>query len=617
MEIDVRNRQLGVQINNGFAEIWLWAPRARCISIFVNNRYLSDLSARKFGYWYLKTNGLKHGDVYHFEISSLNRDDEAVRRSDPASLWQQQGVHGYATVFDVNSFSWEDDQWQGLPLADYIIYELHTGTFTPNGDFDAIRKKIEYLKKLGITAIEIMPVGQFPGERNWGYDGVFPFATQNSYGGPEGLQQLVNACHENGIAVILDVIYNHVGPEGSYFDTFGPYFTDRYSTPWGKAINFDDADCDPVRHYFIENALMWFRDFHIDALRLDAVHAIKDFSPHHILSEITQHVEQLSKYTGKPYHLIAELDLNDNKYINPNEQCGYGIQAQWVDEFHHTLRVAAGQTKTGYYEDFNGLADLAKSYKDAYVYDGQYSFHRKKKFGKKALGNPGEQFVVFSQNHDQVGNRMLGERTSQLVSFEMLKLLAGAVFCSPYIPLIFMGEEFGATNPFQFFISHTDPALIEAVREGRRKEFSAFHTAEENPDPQSEHTFLNSKVDWNSLSQPSHKMLLDYYQYLIAIRKSNPVFSNLNRENLQAYPFEKQNCLAIERWQGMQRVLCLMNFSEVDQTIQLQQSLNQYQNILNSAAQNWGGKQDFVNITGDNAIILPAETILIFKNENV
>src|SRR5687768_905399 len=308
-----------------------------------------------------------------------------------------------------------------------------------------------------------MPVAQFPGKRNWGYDGVYPFAVQNSYGGYKGLQQLVNACHQKGLAVILDVVYNHLGPEGNYFSAYGPYFTEEYKTPWGGAINFDDAWSDGVRNYFIENALMWFRDFHIDALRLDAVHAIKDFGSKHILREIKEQVNILMEQTGKKHYLIAECDLNDTQFIDPLEKRGFGMDAQWIDEFHHALRVTATGEKTGYYSDFSGIEHLAKAYKDAYVYDGQFSPHRFKNFGVKAQDNPGRQFIVFSQNHDQVGNRMLGERSSQLVSYEMQKLMAGAVLVSPYLPMLFMGEEYSESHPFLYFVSHTDPELAEAV----------------------------------------------------------------------------------------------------------------------------------------------------------
>ncbi|HUC82407.1 MAG TPA: malto-oligosyltrehalose trehalohydrolase, partial [Flavisolibacter sp.] len=422
--IDVRKRTIGINIENGTATANIWAPLAEKVEIEMKAEGESKILPLKktdYGYWQTTSGEMREGTRYKIRI------DDKAPFPDPASLFQPDDVHGESEVFDVNRYHWSNTAWNNLPLEDYIIYELHTGTFTDEGTFAALEEKLDYLKELGINAIEIMPVAQFPGNRNWGYDGVAPFAVQNSYGGPQGLQKLVDVCHQKGLAVILDVVYNHLGPEGNYLGAFGPYFTDKYNTPWGNAINFDDAWSDGVRRYFIENALMWFRDFRIDALRLDAVHAIKDFSPVHILKEIKLRVDELVQVTGRQHYLIVELDLNDTRFIDPVEKGGYGMDAQWVDEFHHALRVASGQEKSGYYSDFTGLAHLAKSYQDAYVYDGQYSPHRNKFFGIKADAAEGKQFIVFSQNHDQVGNRMLGERTSELVSFDMQKLLAGAV----------------------------------------------------------------------------------------------------------------------------------------------------------------------------------------------
>lgn len=623
MEIDIRKRKIGLNFNeSGAAEIYLWAPYAASISLIANDLKIS-LIKENYGYWFLETNQIAENDAYSFEM--LNSKDIIptaseigyLQRADPASLWQKDGVNGNSTAFNLNTFKWTDQQWQGIPLDEFIIYELHTGTFTGNGDFKSIENKIRYLKELGITAIELMPIAQFSGDRNWGYDGVFPFAIQNSYGGPKALCQLINACHENGLAVILDVVYNHIGPEGNYFNDFAPYFTDKYQTPWGQAINFDDANCDPVRDYFFENVLMWFRDFHVDALRLDAVHAIKDFSATHILQEIRQHVDQLSAYTGKSYQLIVELDLNDPKYINDINQGGYGMDAQWADEFHHALRVTAGQEPKGYYSEFNGIEHLAKSYEDAYVYDGQYSPHRQKKFGASASNNDGKQFVVFSQNHDQVGNRMLGERTSELLGFEMSKLLAAAVFCSPFLPLIFMGEEYGETSRFQFFTSHSDPDLIEAVRKGRKSEFAAFHHDEETPDPQSMETFLQSKLNWEKMNQFPHHRLLAYYKALISLRKNYPALSVLNRNHLKAKALATQNCLILKRWHENERILCLMNFSKQEQTLLPGENIHQYQNIFNSASAMWGGLSDDEPVLLTEKITVLPESILIFYSKHV
>jgi maltooligosyltrehalose trehalohydrolase len=462
-----------------------------------------------------------------------------------------------------------------------------------------------------------MPVAQFPGGRNWGYDGVFPFAVQNTYGGPEGLKHMVQACHEKGLAVILDVVYNHLGPEGNYLGAVGPYFTDKYNTPWGNAINFDDEWCDSVRQYFIENVLMWFRDFHIDALRLDAVHAIKDFSATHILREIKLNVNKLMAATGRKHYLIVELDLNDNRFINPLEEQGFGMDAQWMDEFHHALRVTAGGERTGYYSDFHGINHLAKAYKDAFVYDGIYSPHRKKTFGIKAENNPGKQFVVFSQNHDQVGNRMLGERTSTLVSLEMQKLMAAAVFTSPYLPMLFMGEEYSEPHPFLYFVSHTDPELAEAVRKGRKAEFAAFHSKGEAPDPVAEKTFKESKLQWNLINQEPNKVMLHYYKTLIALRKQEPALKNLNRNQLNVEENKETKTLLLHRWHEGEHVLCLMNFSKQSQQATLPSYKTEWKVLVNSADPKWGGpKESPTPVTGDTAVIIEAESVIIFKNNN-
>jgi maltooligosyltrehalose trehalohydrolase len=575
----LERRSVGVNFNNdGIATIRLWAPLAKNVALRLDNRK-ADLPLAKSGkgIWEITTNQVTDGGLY-----SIILDDKEF--PDVASLSQPNGVHEQSEAIDLNNFKWEDANWKNPPQDDYIIYELHTGTFTNEGTFAGVESKLDYLAGLGITAIEIMPVAQFPGGRNWGYDGVFPFAVQNTYGGAKGLMRLVNACHSKGLAVILDVVYNHVGPEGNYLGEFGPYFTEKYKTPWGKAINFDDAGCDAVRQYFIENALMWFRDFHVDALRLDAVHAIRDFSPKHILQQIKEETEKLMASIGKVHYLFVELDLNDRRFINPIEKCGFGMDAQWIDEFHHALRVTAGGETDGYYSDFTGISHLAKAYRDAYVYDGIYSPHRDKTFGNKVTENSGGQFIAFSQNHDQVGNRMLGERSSQLFSFEMQKLLAGAVMVSPYLPLIFMGEEWSAQTPFQFFVSHSDPELVKVVRESRKTEFAAFHSKGEAPDPQDKDTFMRSKLDWDAVNE----VMLNYYKELIRLRKSVPALRYLNRNNLSVSFDESLQTLTLSRWHNEQKVCCFLNFSGTARPIQLPADDN-WKMILNSADHKWNG----------------------------
>jgi len=602
-------RNIGVNFNNAQAAvIRFWAPGAKSVELKVEHG-IFPLEEKEFGYWELETEALQPENIYNFII-----DGESV--PDPASLLQPEGVHGPSQAYDLNTFKWTDSNWKAPSLETYLLYELHTGTFTQEGTFEGIIGKLDYLLELGITAIEVMPVSQFPGERNWGYDGVFPFAVQFSYGGAAGLQALVNACHEKGLAIILDVVYNHIGPEGNYFALSGPYFTEKYRTPWGSAVNYDDAWSDGVRSYFIENVLMWFRDFHFDALRLDAVHAIKDFGVKHLLLEMRQEVDQLMEATKRKHYLIIESDLNDNKFINPEAQKGYGMDAQWIDEFHHALRVTAGEPLTGYYADFNGINHLEKAYRDAYVYNGIYSAERLRTFGGKAEGNAGSQFIVFSQNHDQVGNRMLGERTSALVNYEMQKLMAGAVLCSPFLPMLFMGEEWGETHPFLFFTSHGDPDLIEAVQKGRKAEFAAFHASGEAPDPQSEDTFLKSKLSWSSLQEEGHRQMLEFYKAMIALRKQYACLHNNNRNQLIISSNTKTNCITLRRWEQEVQVLCLMNFSVKVQDITIPDDKPHWKKILDSADPKWNGPA-VAPSSVDALQILPLQpqSILIYTNK--
>ncbi|WP_159473806.1 malto-oligosyltrehalose trehalohydrolase [Dyadobacter sp. 3J3] len=611
-EVNTRKRTLGVNFNiNGLANAVLWAPDAEHVEILLIFQNIKiPLVREEYGYWILETDLLSPEDQYWFVLNGVKS------LADPASLSQPEGVHGPSKAIDLNAYKWTDTNWKNIPLKEFITYELHTGTFTPNGTFASMEAKLDYLVDLGITAVELMPVSQFSGERNWGYDGVFPFCVQHSYGGAQALQHLVNVCHQKGLAVILDVVYNHIGPEGNCLGEFAPYFTDKYSTPWGKAINFDDAWCDGVRLFFIENALMWFRDFHIDALRMDAVHAIKDFSPVHILQEIKQQVDFLEQESGRCHYLIVELDLNDTRFINTVDKGGYGMNAQWVDEFHHALRVSSGQEKSGYYSDFNGIQSLAKAYRDAYVYDGAYSDHRKKKFGIKAKENTGEQFVVFSQNHDHVGNRMLGERTSELVSFDMQKLMAGAVLASPYLPMLFMGEEYSETGRFQYFVSHTDTELAEAVRKGRKKEFQAFHMAGEAPDPMGVEAFEKSKLHWDLIEKPPHNTMLAYYKKLIEIRKNQSALSVLNRKDLDVECFENKEVIILRRQHRIQEVIGLMNFSNKPQDVHVAVYSPVWHKLIASSDVLWNGSEDLPEtLSGEITLVLPAQSFTLYTNQ--
>lgn len=565
-------------------EFVVWAPFLKSVklkTVFPDEGViLMEKDAN--GYWRSKVKNISPGAKYFFRLDDRDRPD-------PASHFQPEGVHGPSQIIDHGSFHWEDANWKGIILPNMVMYELHIGTFTRDGTFDAVIPRLPEIRDLGINAIEIMPVAQFPGERNWGYDGVFPFSVQNSYGGPEGFKRLVNECHKKGIAVVLDVVYNHIGPEGNYLWDYGPYFTDKYKTLWGMAINFDDAYSNDVRNFFIENALHWFKNYHIDALRLDAIHGISDLSARPFLQELAERVEGFSSREGKRFYLIAESDLNDTRVIRPREIGGFGIHAQWCDDFHHSLHTLLTGEKDGYYIDFGRIEHLVKSIREGFVYSGEYSEYRKRNHGNSSKDRPADQFIVFSQNHDQVGNRMLGERLTNLVSFESLKLAAGAVLLSPYIPLLFMGEEYGETSPFQYFVSHSDKALIEAVRKGRQEEFASFEWKEEVPDPQAESTFLNSKINIKLHQHGKHNVLFRFYKELIRLRKEIPVLCNLIKKDMEVKGFEEEKALFVRRWFKGDEVFSLYNFNEKDIKIKLMLPEGTWERILDSSSEDWGG----------------------------
>jgi maltooligosyltrehalose trehalohydrolase len=406
-----------------------------------------------------------------------------------------------------------------------VIYELHVGTFTPEGTFDAVIPRLAALRELGITSIELMPVAQFPGERNWGYDGVELYAPQNSYGGPDALKRLVNAAHAVGLAVLLDVVYNHVGPEGNYLSEYAPYFTDVYRTPWGSAVNYDGADSDEVRRFIIENACYWVADFHMDALRLDAIHGIFDFQARHILAELTARVHALAKELGRMVQVIAESDLNDPRLLRSVERGGFAMDAQWSDDFHHAVHVALTGESGGYYEGFarhGGVTAVADALERRFVFEGQYAPHRRRRHGAPAIDVSADHFIISVQNHDQVGNRATGDRLSTLVQPDALKLAAALLLLAPYVPMLFMGEEYGELAPFLYFVSHTDPDLVEAVRAGRRREFASFGWTGEVPDPQSEETFARSRIHFELGNEGGHAKLRALYRELLAIRREEP-----------------------------------------------------------------------------------------------
>jgi maltooligosyltrehalose trehalohydrolase len=488
------------------------------------------MAAEERGYFSLTRPDVPDGQRYAYRL------DNGPERPDPASLWQPDGVHGPSAVFRPERFAWTDHGWAGVCREDLVIYELHTGTFTPEGTFEAIIPRLPSLRDLGVTAVELMPVAQFPEGRNWGYDGTLLYAAQNSYGGPRALQRLVDACHAAGLAVFLDVVYNHLGPEGNYLREFGPYFADRYRTFWGPAFNYDSAGCDAVRDFVLDNVRMWVRDFHFDGLRLDAVHSIFDFSPRPILRDIEESAREAAGSRGYPVHVIAESDLNDIRLLLPPERGGHGLAAQWSDDFHHAVHAYLTGERQGYYEDYGPAGDLPKVLLDPFLYGGEYSRHRDRRHGTPARDLPGDRFVVSIQNHDQVGNRARGDRLSRLLPPPAERLAASLLLLSPYLPLIFMGEEYGEEHPFLFFCSFGDARLAQQVREGRRKEFAAFAWQGEVPDPQDEATFRASRPTWSWPPETIHAGLRHLYADLLAGRRQWPALRNLTERAARLLP---------------------------------------------------------------------------------
>jgi maltooligosyltrehalose trehalohydrolase len=581
MSIEIGARYRG----DGGCEFIVWAPQAHEIAVKLVSPEVRiiPMARDEWGYWRAQAEGITPGAQYLYRIN----DDE--ERPDPASHFQPLGVHGPSAVVAHDEFAWSDHSWTGVPQERLVIYELHTGVFTPDGTFDAIIPRLPELSALGVTAIELMPVAEFPGERNWGYDSVYPFSAHHAYGGPAGLKRLVNACHEAGLAVILDVVYNHLGPEGNYLSRFGPYFTDKYRTLWGSALNFDDAWSDGVRNYFIENALHWFDAYHIDGLRLDAVHAVSDLSARPFLRELAERTKEFSTRRGRSLPLIAESDSNDPRVIRPVEMGGLGLDAQWLDDFHHSLRTLLVEERSGYYADYGLVAHFVKAIREGFVYSGEYSTHRRRRHGASSADRAGRQFVVFARNHDQVGNRMLGERLPKLVSFDALKLAAGAVLLSPFIPLLFMGEEYAEEAPFLYFVSHGDADLIRAVREGRKEEFKAFRWAGEPPDPQATETFLRSKLNWDRRNNGRGRVMREFYRELLRLRRETPALAALDKNSLEVYGQEEPRLVLLRRWSAGNQVFCVMNFDRREATFNASLPSGGWKKLLDSANEEWAG----------------------------
>ena len=606
--------EIGSQyLGKGRCRFRVWAPLVEnvVLRIVFPSEQLVSMERTSDGYWQVELEGIAPETEYFYRL------EKSKDRPDPASHWQPEGVHGASRVVHHERFQWRDSDWAGMPLEKMIMYELHVGTFTSAGTLDAVIGRLDDLQELGVNTLNLMPLGQFPGERNWGYDTAYPYAVQNSYGGPGGLKRLVDACHRREMAVILDVVYNHLGPEGNYLGDFGPYFTDTYKTPWGGAVNFDQAYADGVRNYFIQNARHWFGNYHIDALRLDAIHAIVDMSALPFLRELSREVDIFAKQQGRKCLLIAESDLNDVRILKSREEEGMGLDAQWCDDFHHALHALLTGEKAGYYQDFGEVSPLIKALKEGYVITWQYSAYRKRHHGSSSRDRPARKFVVFSQNHDQVGNRMRGERVTSLISFEALKLAAGTVICSPYVPLIFMGEEYGEDAPFLYFIDHSNPDLIEAVRKGRSEEFATFQWREAPPDPQRRETFMRSKLNWDKRKEGKHHTLKEFYRCLLGLRKTVPALKYLKKELLEIIEVPQDNIIIFQRRWKESRILVILNFETQERAVRLAFPEGRWKKIVDSSERMWEGPGSLLpgSLAGEWSLTLSPSSFSIYQRE--
>jgi maltooligosyltrehalose trehalohydrolase len=526
----------------------VWAPAAGRVEVDVDGTvHPMTRDASRPGWWAAEVAGPA-------EVGYAFRLDGGSPLPDPRSRRQPHGPARFSLTSQPDAHTWTDSAWRGLPLHGAVIYELHVGTFTEEGTLDAAITRLEYLRDLGVTVVELMPVAAFPGEHGWGYDGIGLFAVHEPYGGPAALKRFVDAAHGLGLAVFLDVVYNHVGP-GNHLAEFGPYFTSAYTTPWGPAVNLDQAGSDEVRSFIVDNAVMWLREFHMDGLRLDAVHALEDHRAVHILEELAVTAEEVAGAAGRAVTLIAESDMNNPRLVTERAAGGLGLSGQWSDDFHHAVHVAVTGERQGYYGDFGSMRCLAKTFERAYFHDGTWSSFRERTHGRPVdvLTMPAYRFVVFDQDHDQVGNRAIGDRLPSTLAGNplrdgLLRVAAGLVLLSPYTPMLFMGEEWGADTPWQFFTDHTDPFFASAVSEGRRSEFAKHGwDFDEVPDPQDKETFLRSKLDWSQPELAPHAPLLAWYRELLALRRSRPELTDSRLSRVRAEYDEAARWLLVHR----------------------------------------------------------------------
>lgn len=598
--------KVGSFIEDNICKFIVWAPKLDKIILSLENGGINEeyeMKKDNFGYWTKEISNIKEGQRYYYKIAG-------EKYPDPASKSQPEGVHKASEVVKLDKLK---TKYAGIELSKMIIYEIHVGTFTEKGNFQGIIENIKYLKELGINTVELMPLAQFPGKVNWGYDGVYPFAVQNTYGGLKELQNLIDELHKNNIAIIIDVVYNHLGPEGNYLSKFAPYFNPKYNTPWGSALNFDSEYSYGVRDYFIQNALFWIKELGADGLRLDAVHEIYDKSSVHILSEISENIKKIEKEENRKIVLIAESDLNDTKIINPKMKGGYEIDAQWCDDFHHSIHTFLTSEFKGYYEDFGKFEYIEKTYKEGFVYSGQYSEHRKKYLGKSSKDISPEKIVVCIQNHDQIGNRLFGERLSKLIEFEKLKLAAGALFLSPYTPMIFMGEEYAEKNPFMFFSDYGDENLKEGVKLGRKKEFEYFGWKDEFIDPQSKETYEKSILN-KKIEKEENKIIFEIYKLLIKLKKDGYI-GKRNRKNIKIKTFENKKIVYIESLNKDKKTFSILNFSNEEISIGKIIPDGKWEKIIDSSSEKWLGKGSNLPkiLTGKLTIKVNSHSFIIYK----
>jgi maltooligosyltrehalose trehalohydrolase len=573
-------------------EFRVWAPRPKRVDLLLGTRRLR-MEPFTRGWWRLAVEDAAPGTDYTFSL------DGGPPRPDPRSAFQPSGIDGPSRLVDHDVFEWRDGGWRGVTLSGAVLYELHVGTFSAAGTFDGAIEHLEHLVALGVDIIEIMPVAEFSGDRGWGYDGVDLFAPHHHYGGPDGLKRLIDACHARGLGVVLDVVYNHLGPAGNYLAEFGPYFSDRHRTHWGEGVNFDGPGSEEVRRFVIDNALMWLRDYHCDGLRLDAVHAVVDESATHVLEALAAEVGALAAHLRRPLSLIAESDRNDPKLVRSRDAGGFGLDAAWADEWHHALHAVLTGERGGYYADFGSIPLLAKALRQAWVHDGIWSEYRRRVHGRPPIGLSGRQFVISMQNHDQVGNRAAGERATSLMNDGRRRVAVALLLTSPFVPMLFQGEEWSASTPFQYFTDHADPELARTVSDGRRSEFAAFGWKPEDvPDPQDPATFERSKLDWSEATQGAHGDLLSWYRELIALRRRIPDLSDPRLDRIETR-CDEAGGVSIERGP----VTVAVNLSSRSRAIE-----------LNPRAELVAASSVDVEHTGQR-IVLPPDTVAILVDE--